>query len=220
VSGPVASCDASGQKLGPNEQSVCDGGTAASCIDNQPFQLSSSLSMGFTAAAVSGAHGLEGDKNCGQCFLLKFVDKIHTPDMWGGSHPDLVDRSMIVQVTNIGFDVNSNHSFDLQIPGAGQGAFTNGCPKQFPGYSSGKFDCNNNWGGCDTKAGCADLPAALRPGCEWRYDWYRWLVDGGQTNNPFVKFRRVRCPEHLTNKTGSIPNDDLQYPEVNLDEYL
>ena len=30
-------------------------------------------------------------------------------------------KSHIIQVTNIGYDVSGDHSFDLQIPGAGQG---------------------------------------------------------------------------------------------------
>jgi len=53
---------------------------------------------------------------------------------------------MVVQVTNIGYDVSGEHSFDLQIPGAGQGIFTNGCTAQFSGHSSGDFDCDNNYG--------------------------------------------------------------------------
>lgn len=175
--------------------------------------------MGFTAIAVSGSHGLLGDANCGQCYDLKFVETIHPNGKWGGSHPDLVNKHMIVQVTNIGYDVNGEHSFDLQIPGAGQGLFTDGCTAQFPGHTSGDFDCDNNYGGCHSKAGCARLPEALRSGCEWRYDWYRWLVQGGQTNNPYVDFRRVQCPSHLTNITGSIPDDDHLHPEIDLNDY-
>jgi len=221
MSRPVLSCDAStGEKLtDANVASVCDGGPAASCADNQPFVVDRRLSMGFAAIAVSGSHGLTGDDNCGQCFELKFLDTIHSNGNWGGSHPDLAGKSMVVQVTNIGYDVNGDHSFDLQIPGAGQGIFTDGCTAQFPGTSSGDFDCDNNYGGCFDKAGCARLPQELRSGCEWRYDWYRWFARGGQTNNPFVDFRRVRCPEHLTNISGSLPEDDSLHPEVDLASY-
>jgi len=175
--------------------------------------------MGFSALAVSGAYGLTGDANCGQCFELKFIDQKHKNGNWGGSHPDLVGKSMVVQATNIGYDVSGDHSFDLQIPGAGQGLFTNGCTAQFPGYDSGDFDCDNNYGGCFERSGCSRLPPALQSGCEWRYDWYRWLAAGGQTNNPFVDFRRVRCPQHLTNITGSVPLDDDEHPEIDLDSY-
>jgi len=218
---PVQACHATtGQKLtDPNVKSVCHGGEAASCADNEPFLYSSRLAMGFAAAAVSGSHGLVGDTNCGQCFEVVFTDQIHTNGNWGGSHPDLAGKAMIIQVTNIGYDVNGEHSFDLQIPGAGQGIFDSGCTKQFPGYSSGDFDCNNNYGGCHERSGCARLPPALRPGCEWRYDWYMWLIQGGQTNNPYIRFRRVGCPRQLTDISGSVPTDDSEFPPVDLSRY-
>lgn len=183
-----------------------------SCLDNQPFSVSPKLSFGFAAAAVSGQHGLNGDENCGQCFALKFTDQIHRPDNWGGAHPDLVGHTMIIQVTNIGYDVSGVHSFDLQIPSAGQGAFTNGCVRQFPGFSVGDFDCDNNYGGCSSKEGCARQPLELQAGCAWRYDIYKWLEEGGRTNNPYVRFARVQCPENLIAITGSAPLDDAQLP--------
>jgi len=122
-------------------------------------------------------------------------------------------------VTNIGYDVNGEHSFDLQIPGAGQGIFDTGCTRQFRNYKSGDFDCDNNYGGCDDKSGCSRLPSDLREGCEWRFDWYQWLKQNGQTNNPWVKFRRVRCPSQLTEISGSTPLDDAEYPEINPGNY-
>jgi len=215
---PVLSCEAStGEVLfDANVASVCDGGSAAACANNQPFMVTSSLSMGFAAAAVSGSHGLTGDENCGQCFELRFTDTIHSDGNWGGAHPDLVGKRMIVQVTNIGYDVSGAHSFDIQIPGAGQGIFTNGCPAQFAGFSSGDFDCDNNYGGCDSAAGCDRLPVELQEGCKWRYTWYRWLVESGQTNNPFVDFRRVQCPVQLTDISGAVPEDDEAFPVADL----
>jgi len=209
-----------GQKLSdPGVESVCLGGTAASCTDNQPFVVNSGLSMGFAAAAVGGTSGLTGDGNCGQCYELKFVDRRHADGDWGGSHPDLVNRTMIVQVTNIGYDVNGEHSFDLQIPGAGQGAFDQGCTAQFPAKDSGDFDCDNRYGGCFEKSGCSRLPEALQDGCEWRYDWYRWFISNEQTNNPYVDFRRVKCPSELTAISGSTPLDDSAYPTINTADY-
>jgi len=188
-------------------------------VDNKPFVVDRRLSMGFAAIAAGGNLGLNGDENCGQCFELKFVNKRHSAGNWGGAHPSLVGKSMVVQVTNIGYDVVGDHSFDIQIPGAGQGIFTNGCTNQFPGSSTGDFDCDNNYGGCLEKSGCARLPAALRAGCEWRYDWYHWFGADGQTNNPFVDFRRVRCPGHLTNISGSVPDDDGAHPDIDLHSY-
>jgi len=223
VDKPVLACDATtGEVLSDAlAQSACQGGPAASCANNKPFLVRPRLSMGFAAAAVSGSHGLTGDDNCGQCYELRFVAQKHDPDgdNWGGSHPDLAGKSMVIQVTNIGYDVNGKHSFDLQIPGAGQGAFSDGCTAQFPGYSVGDFDCDNRYGGCHTKAGCARLPDDLRSGCEWRYDWYRWLIEAGQTNNPYVNYRRVRCPSQLTSISGSVPLDDAAFPAIDIDAY-
>jgi len=175
--------------------------------------------MGFAAAAVSGSHGLTGDENCGQCYELQFVDKIHQNGNWGGSHPELVGKTMIVQVTNIGYDVSGEHSFDIQIPGAGQGAFNSGCTAQFSGYSVGDFDCDNLYGGCHEESGCGRLPEPLQAGCRWRYEWYRWLVEGGQTNNPYVHFRRVQCPIELIDISGSVPLDDADFPAVDVSAF-
>jgi hypothetical protein len=178
--------------------------------------------MGFAAASVSGLHGLSGDDNCGQCYELRFTDQEHRSSSgwpWGGSHPQLAGKSMVVQVTNIGYDVIGEHSFDLMIPGAGQGAFNAGCPRQFPGYSSGQFDCNNNWGGCGDVGGCASLPPELRAGCEWRYTWYYWNAANGKTNNPYVDFRRVRCPSQLIGISGSAPLDDGDFPAIDVGDY-
>jgi len=221
VDKPFQACDArTGAKLfDANEKSVCDGGNAASCIDNAPFAVKQNLSMGFAAVAVSGSHGLLGDTNCGQCYELRFTDAIHSSGNWGGSHPGLAGRSMVVQVSNIGYDVNGEHSFDIRIPGAGQGIFTDGCTGQFPGHNTGDFDCDNNYGGCFEKSGCARLPAALQPGCHWRYDWYRWFEAHGQTNNPYVDFRRVSCPSHLIDISGSVTSDDHLFPEIDLSMY-
>ena len=101
VNHPTLSCDVDGNKLqDANVASVCDGGTASSCADNKPFLVNSGLSMGFAAAAVGGVNGLNGDENCGQCYELRFTDEKHDPngDNWGGSHPDLAGKTMVIQV--------------------------------------------------------------------------------------------------------------------------
>jgi hypothetical protein len=213
VNAPVKSCRVDGSPAGVNDTSVCTGGVAASCSNNQPWIHNDTLSLGFAAAAVSGLSGLQGDANCGQCYQMTFTSQMHADGNWGGSHPSIVGKSHVVQITNIGYDVAGSQSFDLQIPGAGQGIFTNGCTKQYGGQS-GDYDCNDHYGGCNDISGCARLPAALRPGCEWRYNWFKWLAAKGQSNNPYVRFRRVRCPTQLTSITGSTSLDDEQYPVV------
>mmetsp|Transcript_97650 Transcript_97650/g.209535 ORF Transcript_97650/g.209535 Transcript_97650/m.209535 type:complete len:373 (+) Transcript_97650:84-1202(+) len=221
---PALACNAkTGESiLDPNVESVCNGGTASSCTSNRPFVVNEGLSMGFAAAAASGKHGLTGDDNCGQCFELRFLDEHHPHGDWGGASPGLVGKTMVIQVTNIGYDVTGQHSFDLQIPGAGQGAFTQGCTVQFEGYKVSDFDCGERYGGCKNATGCKRLPPQLRQGCEWRFEWLRWLhrdSAGGQTNNPYAMFRRVSCPHHLTTISGTKPTDDDGYPVINVGDY-
>lgn len=202
VSRPAAACDAAtGAVLeDPSAESVCRGGTAANCPSYSPFVVQPRLSMGFAAAAVSGNNGLNGDGNCGQCFELKFIDRAHMPSSWGGSSQDLVGKSMVIQVVSIFYEVTGAHSFDLQIPGAGRGAFRAGCAAQFPGAAAESFDCGSCYGGCPSKANCSALPQALQPGCEWRYDWYS-------------------CLQQLTAISGSIPSDDAEYPAIDPADY-
>jgi len=220
VNFPVNSCHGETGELlmDSNEQSVCNGGRAATCPNNQPFVVNDRLSYGFAAAAVSGKNGLVGDDNCGQCFELVFTVRQHvddgTGDLWGGAHPKLQGKRMVVQVTNIGYDVTGNHSFDILIPGAGQGIFDGGCVAQYPKLAKDDFDCGNRHGGCDNITGCERLPKNLRPGCEWRHQWYKWMEAAGQTNNPFIKFRRVACPMKLTDISGSTPVDDIDFPTI------
>lgn len=40
-----------------------------------------------------------------------------------------------------------------------------------------------------------------------------------RSNNPFVRYRRVRCPAELVAISGSTSNDDEDYPAVDLDAY-
>ncbi|CAK0803085.1 unnamed protein product, partial [Prorocentrum cordatum] len=204
-------------------QSVCSfGGAAAACPDNQPFAVNDNLSVGFAAAAVGGGHGLAGDENCGQCFELRFTDEGHPDERagWGGSHFSLVGKTMIVQVNNIGYDLSGEHAFDIQIPGSGQGLLYNGCESQFPGVLVEDFDCGTRYGGCRNISDCDLQPAELQAGCRWRFTWYKYMVDGtNTTSNPYIQFRRVRCPALLTDISGSIPNDDASFPVIDMDSY-
>jgi len=170
--------------------------------------------MGFAAAAVGGIAGLTGDTNCGQCFELQFTAEKHKDGDWGGAHPDLVGKRMILQVTNIGEDVKGTHSFDIQIPGAGQGIFDTGCVAQFPDYEKDDFDNGKRYGGCSKKSECQRLPKKMQDGCKWHFDWYKWAFEGGQTNNPYVNFHRVKCPHKLTAISGAVPSDDDEQDEV------
>jgi len=197
-------------------RNVCLGGDAATCVSNKPFPITRHLSMGFAAVSFSPSFELKGDASCGQCFELQFVPGGHTQGNYGGADPRLVGKRMVVQVTNTGNDVSGYDSFDIQIPGAGQGEFKDGCAVQFQGYRSGDFDCDRSYGGCQSIAGCNRLPPALQEGCRWRYQWFHWLSQSGKTDNPFINFRRVRCPRELVQITGTEPADDHNYPEVQI----
>lgn len=105
---------------------------------------------------------------------------------------------MIVQATNIGFDVSSTQ-FDLAIPGGGVGAFPAGCTKEWNAPASG---WGQQFGGVSSRAGCASLPSALQPGCDFRFDWMQGA------DNPAITYERVVCPAELTSKTNCIRADD------------
>ena len=83
------------------------------CNDNQPWAVNDDLAYGFAAASVAGKD--ESGWCCG-CYELTFTSA------------GIEGKKMVVQVTNTGGDLGSNH-FDLQIPGGGVGIF-NGCETQ------------------------------------------------------------------------------------------
>jgi hypothetical protein len=95
-------------------------------------------------------------------------------------------------VTNTGGDLGNNH-FDLQMPGGGVGIF-DGCSRQFPGaYSWG-----DRYGGVKTRSDCFNIPAGIRAGCLWRFDWFE------NADNPSMRFKQVACPSALTEKTQCV----------------
>jgi hypothetical protein len=102
-------------------------------------------------------------------------------------------KKMVVQATNTGGDLGDNH-FDLAIPGGGVGIF-NGCTAQFGAPSSG---WGQQYGGISSRSECDNFPEKLKPGCEWRFDWFK------NADNPEVSFKPVTCPKALTDKTGCV----------------
>jgi hypothetical protein len=111
---------------------------------------------------------------------------------------------MIVQSTNTGGDLGSNH-FDLLIPGGGVGLF-NGCQSQF-----GQSLPGQQYGGVSSRSECdsSNMPQALRNGCYWRFDWFQ------NADNPTVNFKQVKCPSELTSISGCKRSDDGQFPAAN-----
>ena len=104
----------------------------------------------------------------------------------------VVGKELIVQVTNTGGDLGNNH-FDLQMPGGGFGIF-DGCTSQF----GNSYSWGQQYGGISQRLECSNLPAVLRSGCLWRFDWF------GNADNPTMRFKPVTCPTVLTANTNCI----------------
>jgi hypothetical protein len=190
VTAPVTTCAAglNGAVLSDqNAQSGCNGGSAYTCVSQIPWQINTTFSLGFAATHITG--GSESSWCCA-CYLLTFTS---TP---------VVGKKLLVQVTNTGGDLGNNH-FDLQIPGGGVGLFTTGCPRQFGSWNGGA-----QYGGVSNIGQCDQLPSSVRPGCQWRFNWFLGA------DNPGMTFSRVKCPQALVTKSGCRRNDDNNYPTV------
>jgi len=219
----VNACGANGEnprETSDSEQSVCDGSPGVgSCNAYAPWVHNAEVTLGFAAVGKDSVPGIDGDETCSQCFELTWKSGSQRGP---GAHPDIIGKRHVVQVINIGYDVS--HSFDLQIPAAGQGIFDQGCARQYSGFSKGDFDCDNNYGGCGSISGCENLPDFLKEGCYWRYAKrasddsyiYGWRVEDNKSDNPMADFRRVKCPSLLTDISGAWPENDPNYPEVDL----
>ncbi|KAI7905747.1 RlpA-like double-psi beta-barrel-protein domain-containing protein-containing protein [Cokeromyces recurvatus] len=177
VSAPVDVCAANGISiLDSNAVSGCNGGNGFMCNNNQPWAVNEHLSYGFAAASVAGSNEAGW---CCSCYELTFT-----------SGP-VSGKKMVVQVTNTGGDLGSNH-FDLQIPGGGVGYF-NGCSAQWGAPQDG---WGARYGGLSSASDCASLPSQLQAGCEWRFKWFK------NADNPSMTFKQVTCPAELTIRTG------------------
>lgn len=198
---PTRTCTLQGNNVGPGDQSVCSGGQAAVCTSQIPVAVNDNLAYAF--AAVPAANGGQ----CGKCFALEFTGegKYET----AAPHKALKGKILVVQVSNIGGDVNQGQ-FDVMIPGGGVGAF-NGCSsiwgnnlgaqyggllsecEESVGYNGDVLKkrqdcliekCNSVFGNHkDAKEGCLFLA--------------NWMKAAG---NPKHKYREVECPPDLKAK--------------------
>jgi hypothetical protein len=84
------------------------------------------------------------------------------------------------------------------MPGGGFGIF-NGCTPEW-GTPAGGWGAQ--YGGISSRSQCDSFPAALQPGCYWRFDWFQ------NADNPTVTFQQVECPAALTAKTGCVRAND------------
>lgn len=145
VSNPVQMCNKEGNSpmSGVEAESVCLGGNAYMCNQQQPFN-ENGQNYGFAAANVAG--GSESSWCCA-CYNIQAA---------GG-------KSIIVQVTNTGSDLGENH-FDIQIPGGGFGKY-DGCTKQ---WEATETTWGARYGGTlAASLSCSGLPSELHAGCNW-----------------------------------------------------
>jgi hypothetical protein len=119
------------------------GGPNYVCVDQQPF-TNNGILYAFAASNV----------DCCSCYELQFTSTA------------LQGQRMIIQVTNKGGDLGTNH-FDLQIPGGGVGIF-DGCSAQY-----GQWNGGQRYGGISAAGQCASLPADVRAGCQWRFNDFK-----------------------------------------------
>ncbi|KAI8075435.1 endo-beta-D-1,4-glucanase [Gilbertella persicaria] len=177
VSAPVDTCGKNGiSLLDSNTQSGCNGGEGYMCNNNQPWAVNDDLAYGFAAASIAGSN--EAGWCCG-CYELTFTSGA------------VSGKKMVVQVTNTGGDLGSNH-FDLQLPGGGVGIF-NGCQSQWGAPSDG---WGQRYGGVSSASECSQLPSALQAGCKFRFNWFK------NADNPTMKFKEVTCPAELVSRSG------------------
>lgn len=188
-------------------KSSCDGGDGHMCHSMAPWKVTDALSYGY--AAVPGAQA----DICGRCYELEFTGVSYN----GGDDPGsqaMQGKRMIVQATNIGYDV-AGGQFDLLVPGGGVGAF-NACTDQW-GISTDQL--GKQYGGmlaaCKEQLGWnaahSEYKSCLAQSCEVfndrglgeLYEGCMWYVDFFEaSDNPSLKYREVSCPAAITERSG------------------
>lgn len=204
---PLHSCAANNTRLSDlTVASSCDGGNAHMCWGLAPFAVSDTLAYGYAATS-------SGDV-CGRCYQLQFTGSSHNSPGDPGSAA-LAGKTMIVQATNIGYDVGGGQ-FDILVPGGGVGAF-NACSAQW-GVSNSELGaqyggllaaCKQELGynaslaqykscligRCNSVFGTRGL-TELQRACTWYADWFQ------AADNPALKYKEVACPAELTSRSG------------------
>ena len=204
--GPAKQCSSNGKTENTNydEQSVCNGGGAATCTSQIPFTIDGCDNIGFAFAAVPAANGGQ----CGKCFQLTFTGKGKYETKQ--NHKALAGKKLIVMVTNIGADVNQGQ-FDVMIPGGGVGLYngTNGYGWGSQGEQYGGLlsDCEKEVGYnasnlLEKRKSCLvekcnksfSSDATAKQGCLFLANF---MEAAGNPNHGYVE---VECPEVLKSK--------------------
>lgn len=220
-------CDVNGTEMETPTQAVdvepasaCDaGGAAHACLDQVPWVSADDDQTAFAFAATPG-NNPQG--TCGTCFELLFTGASgvgHQISHDAGARR-LKGKRLIVQATNIGYDVAANQ-FDVMIPGGGVGLF-DACSTQW-GVDGRNVSLGKTYGGVlaeclqaepatrtdlDARKACvrrmcarlyAGVPrlASQMEGCLWFVEWYE------AADNPRHDFRPIECPTALAVVAGA-----------------
>lgn len=198
---PTRTCTLQGGQVGPGDQSVCSGGPAAVCMSQIPVVVNDNLAYAF--AAVPASNGGQ----CGKCFALEFTGEGKYES--AAPHKALKGKILVVQVSNIGGDVNQGQ-FDVMIPGGGVGAF-NGCSSVWGNNLGAQYggllsECEESVGykgdllkkrqECLTEK-CNSVFANHKEAKEGCLFLATWMQAAG---NPKHKYREVECPADLKAK--------------------
>ncbi|OBT56244.1 hypothetical protein VE04_02413 [Pseudogymnoascus sp. 24MN13] len=184
---PVFSCDSNNTHLTDFDAGTgCNGGNAFLCADQSPWAVNDTFSYGFAGASFPG---YVEDAWCGACYQLDFTSG------------EVKGKRMVIQVHNTGYDVHTANRFALATPG-GNTSYAAACALQY-GVSNTVFGEANV--GLSTAARCDKLPKALQAPCHWRFNWFL------DAQRPTANFTRVECPAVLTNRTGTIRDDDKTF---------
>jgi hypothetical protein len=176
-----------GSRADQNAPNGCETGSDISIAAftdpaQMPRIIDAQNAIAYAAVGALNGHG-ERDTACA-CYELTFVDTA------------IAGQKLVVQVTNTGGDLNSNH-FDIMMPGSGVGIFTEGVVRQFgPDYKWGA-----GYGGVASAAECFGLPQVLQEGCRFRFGWFKGA------DNPRANFQQVHCPASLTDVSTCVRAD-------------
>ena len=200
-------CNASMNRLYDyNIQSMCNGGTATTCLSQILFTIDGCDDLGFAFASIPA----RGANVCGKCFLLEFTGygKYETKF----NHQKLVGKKLVVMASNIGYDV-INNQFDAMFPGGGVGYF-NGC-QSILGYNLGAqyggllSDCENSVGySLDNYNMYTQRKECLVNKCNSIFSGKTTAKEGclflanymEAAGNPMVTFKQVECPQVLKDR--------------------
>ncbi|KAF3148194.1 hypothetical protein TWF594_001388 [Orbilia oligospora] len=185
VGNPINTCDINGTRLTDwNLGTGCSDGESFSCQDQIPWAVNETFSYGFVGAFINGY----GERTwCCGCYELEFTDG------------PIKGNKMVVQASNTNYDAKGYSQFNFGIPGGYD--YSSACAKQF---GPSEINTKDN-DGVLRRDQCDLLPNTLKPGCQWRFDWFK------DAQRPNITWKRTACPKVLTDISGCVRSDEQQF---------